>query len=62
LLILGVVIGSNNLAVALALGALGQAGRRFRVMLGIRRVRVRDAVAITEYEAHRNKNERNKPP
>jgi putative Mn2+ efflux pump MntP len=33
LLILGVVIGSNNLAVALALGALGQASRRFRVML-----------------------------
>lgn len=32
-LILGVVIGSNNLAVALALGALGQASRRFRVML-----------------------------
>ncbi|MGM0541409.1 MAG: manganese efflux pump MntP family protein [Pseudomonadota bacterium] len=32
-LILGVVIGSNNLAVALALGALGQATRRFRVML-----------------------------
>jgi manganese efflux pump family protein len=33
LLILGVVIGSNNLAVALALGALGQAARCFRVML-----------------------------
>jgi putative Mn2+ efflux pump MntP len=33
LLILGVVIGSNNLAVALALGALGQAASRFRVML-----------------------------
>ncbi|MDI9400206.1 MAG: manganese efflux pump [Euryarchaeota archaeon] len=32
-LILGAVIGSNNLAVALALGALGQAHRRFRVML-----------------------------
>lgn len=32
-LILGVVIGSNNLAVALALGAMGQAARRFRVML-----------------------------
>lgn len=32
-LILGVVIGSNNLAVALALGALGQAKHRFRVML-----------------------------
>jgi len=32
-LILGVVIGSNNLAVALALGALGQAARCFRVML-----------------------------
>lgn len=32
-LILGVVIGSNNLAVALALGAMGQAQRRFRVML-----------------------------
>jgi len=33
LLIIGAVIGSNNLAVALALGALGQAARRFRVML-----------------------------
>lgn len=32
-LILGVVIGSNNLAVALALGAMGQAARRFRIML-----------------------------
>ncbi len=32
-LILGVVIGSNNLAVALALGAMGQAAHRFRVML-----------------------------
>ncbi len=32
-LILGVVIGSNNLAVALALGALGQITRRFHVML-----------------------------
>ncbi len=32
-LILGVVIGSNNLAVALALGAIGQASHRFRVML-----------------------------
>lgn len=32
-LILGVVIGSNNLAVALALGAMGQAARCFRVML-----------------------------
>lgn len=32
-LFLGVVIGSNNLAVALALGALGQAKRRYRVML-----------------------------
>jgi len=32
-LILGVVIGSNNLAVALALGAMGQVARRFRVML-----------------------------
>jgi len=32
-LIIGVVIGSNNLAVALALGAMGQAARRFRVML-----------------------------
>lgn len=31
-LILGVVIGSNNLAVALALGAMGQASRRFRLM------------------------------
>ena len=33
LLILGFVIGSNNLAVALSLGAMGQAARRFRVML-----------------------------
>jgi len=33
LFILGTVIGSNNLAVALALGALDQAARRFRVML-----------------------------
>lgn len=33
LVILGIVIGSNNLAVALALGSLGQAARRFRVML-----------------------------
>ncbi|GIT97733.1 manganese efflux pump [Sulfurovum sp. TSL1] len=33
LLILGSVIGSNNLAVALSLGAMGQAARRFRVML-----------------------------
>ena len=33
LLIMGIVIGSNNLAVSLALGALGQAARRFRVML-----------------------------
>ena len=33
LVILGIVIGSNNLAVALALGALGQAARRYRVML-----------------------------
>ncbi|MGC9514303.1 manganese efflux pump [Methanocrinis sp.] len=32
-IVLGAVIGSNNLAVALALGALGQAHRRFRVML-----------------------------
>jgi len=32
-LILGIVIGSNNLAVALALGAMGQAARRFRVVL-----------------------------
>ena len=33
LLILGVVIGSNNFAVALALGTLGRDARRFRVML-----------------------------
>ena len=33
LLILGVVIGSNNFAVALAFGALGQAKRRFRIVL-----------------------------
>jgi manganese efflux pump family protein len=32
-LILGVVIGSNNLAVALALGAMGQAAHCYRVML-----------------------------
>ena len=32
-LILGFVIGSNNLAVALSLGAMGQSERRFRVML-----------------------------
>lgn len=32
-IVLGSVIGSNNLAVALALGALGQAQRRFRIML-----------------------------
>ena len=32
-LILGVVISSSNLAVALALGAMGQAARCFRVML-----------------------------
>lgn len=32
-IILGVIIGSNNLAVALTLGAQGQAERRFRVML-----------------------------
>lgn len=31
LLILGLVIGSNNLAVALALGAHGQASRRWRI-------------------------------
>jgi manganese efflux pump family protein len=33
LLVLGLVIGSNNLAAALALGALGQASRRLRVVL-----------------------------
>jgi hypothetical protein len=33
LLILGFVIGSNNFAVALALGALGQSSRVYRVML-----------------------------
>ncbi len=33
LLILGVIIGANNFAVALALGALGQLSRRYRVML-----------------------------
>lgn len=33
LLFLGLVIGSNNLAAALALGALGQAHLRFRIML-----------------------------
>ncbi|MFW6359417.1 MAG: manganese efflux pump, partial [Chroococcales cyanobacterium] len=32
LLILGVVIGSNNLAAALALGVLGQAKQRWRVV------------------------------
>jgi putative Mn2+ efflux pump MntP len=32
-LIMGIVIGSNNLAVALTLGAMGQATRRCRVML-----------------------------
>jgi len=32
-IVLGSVIGSNNLAVALALGAQGQAHRRFRIML-----------------------------
>lgn len=32
LLILGVVIGANNFAAALALGALGQAARRWRVV------------------------------
>ena len=33
LIILGIIIGSNNFAVALALGALGQAEYRYRVML-----------------------------
>lgn len=33
LLLLGVVIGANNLATALALGALGQAGHRARILL-----------------------------
>lgn len=33
LLILGVVIGSNNFSVALALGALGKAALRYRVIL-----------------------------
>ena len=33
LLILGIVVGSNNFAVALALGALGQASRRIRITL-----------------------------
>ena len=33
LLVLGIVIGSNNFAVALALGALGQSPRRYRIML-----------------------------
>ncbi len=33
LLVLGLVIGSNNLAAALALGALGQAARRCRITL-----------------------------
>lgn len=33
LLILGVVIGANNLAVALALGAMGQVARRWRVIV-----------------------------
>lgn len=33
LIVLGAVIGSNNLATALALGALGQAPRRWRVVL-----------------------------
>lgn len=33
LVIIGIVIGSNNLAVALALGALGQASKQYRVML-----------------------------
>ncbi len=32
-LILGIVIGSNNFAVALALGALGQIGKRWRIMI-----------------------------
>ena len=33
LLILGIVIGSNNYSVALALGALGKAAQRYRVIL-----------------------------
>lgn len=33
MIILGIVIGSNNFAVALALGALGQAKHRYRIML-----------------------------
>ncbi|MFO8237169.1 MAG: manganese efflux pump, partial [Prochlorococcaceae cyanobacterium] len=33
LLILGIVIGANNLAVALALGAMGQVERRWRVLV-----------------------------
>lgn len=33
LLILGIVIGSNNFATALALGALGQAERQWRILL-----------------------------
>lgn len=33
LLILGVIVGSNNFAVALALGALGQVSKCYRVML-----------------------------
>ena len=33
LLILGVVIGANNMAVALALGALGQYTRRWRIVI-----------------------------
>ncbi|MCL7489725.1 MAG: manganese efflux pump MntP family protein [Desulfobulbaceae bacterium] len=32
-IILGTIIGSNNLAVALAFGALGQVKRRFRIIL-----------------------------
>ncbi|HPA14587.1 MAG TPA: manganese efflux pump [Desulfobacterales bacterium] len=33
LVLLGIVVGSNNLAVALTLGALGQAELRYRIML-----------------------------
>jgi putative Mn2+ efflux pump MntP len=33
LLILGIVVGSNNFATSLALGSLGQADRRWRVLL-----------------------------
>ncbi len=33
LIVLGIVIGSNNFAVALTLGALGQSRRRFRIMI-----------------------------